>query len=110
MAERAEPTGEAGDGDGRTAALRAVSYPGIKKQESQAAGPPASTCVCALEFGCQYEITLGKTIDLVGPDFDRGAAPCQVNVGVVPFDLSDFAQRVGESQGRGEVRKPKFTA
>jgi len=107
MAERAEPTGEP---DGRTAALGAVLNPGVKEQESQAAGLPASAGVCSIEFGGQHEITLGKPIDFVRPDLDGGSAPCQVNVGVVSFGLGDFAQRVGESKSRREVRKLEFAS
>jgi len=110
MAERAEPTGEPCDSDGRTAALGAVLNPGVKEQESQAAGLPASAGVCSIEFGGQHEITLGKPIDFVRPDLDGGSAPCQVNVGVVSFGLGDFAQRVGESKSRREVRKLEFAS
>lgn len=105
MAERAKPTCEAGDCYRRTAALRAVSHPGIKEQEFQAASLTASASVCSLDFCCQHEVTLGKTVDLMGPDFDRGATPCQVNVRMVPFGLREVAYRVSETEGGNKVWK-----
>jgi hypothetical protein len=70
----------------------------------------ASTTVRLLDFGCQNEVALGEAIDFVGPDLDGGAAPGQMNVGVVSFGLRNLANHIRESEGGEEVREPKLTA
>ena len=57
----------------------------------------------------QHEIGFGQTVDFVGPDLDADLAPSEIDVRVMSFLLSEFANLVGELQGIHEVGERELT-